>query len=196
MPTSGTSLLTAEELLRRASELVPVLKERAAHTEELRRIPDETVHDLLSSGLHRIAVPKRYGGLDVGYDLTLDVGAELARGCSAAAWCYSLWSAHAWMVGHWPLEAQEELFSEGPDVLCSSSLSPYGVQLEPVDGGYRMVRPLGVLQWVRFSYLADAWRTGVGRAPVGAGPPIRLQDHRHLVCFRPERHWKQGYCRR
>jgi len=94
MTNPCTSLLTAEELLRRASDMVPRLKERAAHTEHLRRLPDETVQDILSSGLHRIAVPKRYGGLDVGYPVMLEVGAALARGCAATAWCYSLWSAH------------------------------------------------------------------------------------------------------
>ena len=30
---------TREELLRRARDLVPVLRSRASHTEELRRIP-------------------------------------------------------------------------------------------------------------------------------------------------------------
>jgi 3-hydroxy-9,10-secoandrosta-1,3,5(10)-triene-9,17-dione monooxygenase len=118
--------------------MVPLLKERAAYTEHLRRLPDETVQDILSSGLHRIAVPKRYGGLDVGYQVMLAVGIELARGCAATAWCYSLWAAHAWLVGHWPLQAQEEFFANGPDVLCSSSLSPSGVQLEPATGGFRL----------------------------------------------------------
>ena len=43
--------MTREELRRRASELVPVLKEREARTEQLRQIPPETVQDLVSSGL-------------------------------------------------------------------------------------------------------------------------------------------------
>src|SRR3989442_12309775 len=51
-----------EELLRRASRLVPVLKERAARTEQLRQIPAETVKDLIASGLIRIGNPSHYGG--------------------------------------------------------------------------------------------------------------------------------------
>ena len=43
--------LTAEELLGRAADLVPILRSRAAHNEELRRVPDETVQDILSAGL-------------------------------------------------------------------------------------------------------------------------------------------------
>jgi len=131
-------VVASEELLRRASELVPVLKERAAHTEELRRIPDETVQDLLASGLHLIGVPKRFGGLDVDYSLMLEVGALLGSGCASTSWCYCIWAAHSWLVGFWPLEAQQEVFGNSPDVLCSSSLNPGKSTLEKTAGGYRL----------------------------------------------------------
>lgn len=131
--------LTPEELLRRASNMVPVLKERAARTEELRRVPDESVQDIFSSGLYRIGVPQRFGGIDVDYGLILEAGALLGSGCASTAWCYSLWSAHAWLVGHWPLEAQQDVFGNGPDVLCSSSLNPgRRCTLEKTAGGFRL----------------------------------------------------------
>ena len=94
-----TEVLTPDVLLRRASEIVPALRERAGYTEELRRIPDETVQDLLESGLYRIAVPQMFGGLDVDYALMLEIGALLAVGCPSTSWCYCIWSAHAWLVG-------------------------------------------------------------------------------------------------
>lgn len=118
--------------------MVPALKSRAARTEELRRIPDETVQDFISAGLNRIEVPKRFGGLDADYGLVFDVGVELARGCPSASWCYSVWAANAGMVGYWPLQAQEELYADGPDVLCSSSLTSGISKTEPVSGGYRL----------------------------------------------------------
>ena len=118
--------------------MVPVLKSRAAPTEELRRIPDETVQDILSSGLHRITVPKRFGGLDLDYGLDLEVAAELGRGCGSVSWCYSVWAANSCMLGHWPLRAQEEVFANGPDVLCSSSLNVGTSKTEPIVGGYRL----------------------------------------------------------
>ncbi len=104
----------------------------------MRRIPDRTVADLLSSGLARIGVPKRFGGLDVDYGLALDVAAELGRGCPSTAWCYCLWAAHAWLVGYWPLRAQEEVFGTSPDVLCSSSLDTGKSHTESIEGGYRL----------------------------------------------------------
>ena len=50
----------------------------------------------------------------------------------------SLWVAHSWLVGYWPAPAQEEVFGDGPDALCSSSLSPGKSTCAPVDGGYRL----------------------------------------------------------
>jgi len=129
---------TDAELLHRAADLVPVLKERADRTEELRRIPDETVSDVLATGLHRIGVPRKFGGLDVSYGLALDIAAELGRGCPSTSWCYGLWAAHAWLVGYWPLQAQLEVFGENPDTLLSSSLNPGKSTCEPVKGGYRL----------------------------------------------------------
>jgi len=129
---------TSDELLQRAANLVPTLKSRAALTEELRRIPEETIQDFLSSGLNRIEVPNRFGGLDVADGLVFKVGEELARGCASSSWCYSVWSANAYMVGFWPLQAQEELYADGPDVLFSSSLTPGTSTVEAMNGGYQL----------------------------------------------------------
>jgi 3-hydroxy-9,10-secoandrosta-1,3,5(10)-triene-9,17-dione monooxygenase len=41
------------------------------------------------------------------------------------------------MIGHWPLEAQEEYFADGPDVLSSSAFAPSG-RLQAVDGGFHL----------------------------------------------------------
>ena len=127
---------TEAELLHRAAALTPVLRRRADLAEELRRVPDETVGDVLATGLHRIGVPRKYGGLDVSYALALDVAAELGRGCPSTSWCYGLWAAHAWLVGYWPIQAQQEVFGENPDTLLSSSLNPGKSTCEPVQGGY------------------------------------------------------------
>ncbi|MBV9894848.1 MAG: acyl-CoA dehydrogenase family protein [Chloroflexi bacterium] len=128
-----------DALLRRAAELVPVLKERAVQTERLRRLPRETVDDLVASELMRLGVPERFGGLGPDYDRAYPIAAELARGCAAAAWCYSLWTVHAWMVGHMPERAQTEFFANGPDVLCSSSFATTStVKSEPCDSGLRL----------------------------------------------------------
>lgn len=151
-------------LLRRASELVPILRQRAAHTEQLRQIPPESVQDLKASGLIRIGNPERFGGQGIEYDAMFDVGCELGRGCGSTAWCYSLWTAHNWWIGHFPERAQEEFFASGPDTLYSSGLNPANGKAEPVDGGFRVSGRWG------FSSGCDA----ASWAMVAVGTPERL----------------------
>jgi 3-hydroxy-9,10-secoandrosta-1,3,5(10)-triene-9,17-dione monooxygenase len=128
-----------EALLQRAAHLVPVLRERATHTEQLRQIPPETVKDLVASGLLRIGNPERYGGfagadIDTGHE----VAWELGRGCGSAAWCASLWIVHNWWLGHFTEQAQDEFFVTGPDTLASTGLNPAHGRATPVSGGFRV----------------------------------------------------------
>lgn len=130
--------MTREDRQRRTAALLPVLQERATRTEQLRQMPPETVHDLMASGLIRIGNPQRYGGLGIEYDAAFDVAWELGRACGSTAWCYALWTVHNWWVGHFPVQAQEEFFANGPDVLASSALNPTRGTAEPVAGGFRV----------------------------------------------------------
>jgi 3-hydroxy-9,10-secoandrosta-1,3,5(10)-triene-9,17-dione monooxygenase len=132
------SSVAREELLRRAAALVPVFKERAARAEELRQVPPESVRDLLASELIRIGNPRCYGGHDVEVDTAFEVGFELGRGCGSTAWCYSLWTAHNWWLGHFPERCQEEFFATGPNTLFSSGLNPAGGRVETVSGGFKI----------------------------------------------------------
>ncbi len=68
---SAQAPISAEELLRRAQRLAPVLRERAARSEELRRVPDETIADYVDLGLIRSTQPVRYSGSEVGWDTSL-----------------------------------------------------------------------------------------------------------------------------
>ena len=131
-------LLTTAELLRRAADMIPTLKDRAVATENLRRIPDETVQELWTSELLRIGVPKLFGGLDVDYSTMFEAGALLGSACSSTSWCFCIWTAHSWLVGHWPAVTQQEVFGGGPDVLCSSSLNQGKSTLEKSRGGFRL----------------------------------------------------------
>jgi alkylation response protein AidB-like acyl-CoA dehydrogenase len=137
--TSTVVVPSRAELMARAQDLVPVLKQRALATEQLRRIPDETVRDLVDSQLIRLGVPDRFGGLGLDYDLAYEVAMELGRGCGSSAWCYSLWAVHAWMVGYLPEATQQDVFAaHGPDTLCASSFAARQVRAEPVAGGFRL----------------------------------------------------------
>jgi 3-hydroxy-9,10-secoandrosta-1,3,5(10)-triene-9,17-dione monooxygenase len=126
------------ELLGRATALVPVLRERARAAEQLRRVPDETLKDLIASELIRVGNPDRYGGLGHDLDLIYEIAFELGRGCGSTAWCYGLWATHNWWLGHFSERCQDEYFASGPDTLFSSGLNPLAGKAAPVDGGYRV----------------------------------------------------------
>ena len=159
----STMPVTREEMIQRASALVPKLRERAAQTEQLRRLPDETIADFVDPGLLRIGNPDRFGGLGLDVDTAYEVTLELGRGCGSAAWCYSVLNGHNWWIGHFPRQAQEEYFADSPDTFASSGVDPGRARVAVVPGGYRLSG-----RW-SFSSGCDAaqWVMVGGRTPVG-----------------------------
>ena len=131
-------MVNREELVRRAKELVPALRERASLTEKLRQIPQETLDDFRASGILRAAQPARFGGYDLDYPVVLDIAAELGRGCGSSAWCYGIWAAHNWVVGLFPEKAQEEYWADSSDVLSSTSIDPSRAHVTSVKNGYQI----------------------------------------------------------
>jgi 3-hydroxy-9,10-secoandrosta-1,3,5(10)-triene-9,17-dione monooxygenase len=126
------------ELSARAEALIPVLRERAARAEELRRLPDETIADLHRSGLFRILQPKRVGGSELPFRSIVELVAVVARGCGSTAWVLANLAAHEWLLGMWPKRAQDEVWGQSADSLIGSALIfPRGRAL-PVEGGYRL----------------------------------------------------------
>lgn len=129
--------LTSQEAIDRARSLIPVLAERAAKTEALRRLPDETFADLAASGLLRITQPKRFGGAELAPGDAFEVISLLSQGCGSTGWTYSLLAAHAWFLAMFPGQAQEDVWGADPDAVLSSSFSG-GRPPEIVPGGYHI----------------------------------------------------------
>src|SRR6188508_3108374 len=82
------------ELLARAEALVPVLRERAGRTEELRRLPDETIDDLHRTGLFRILQPRRVGGSELPFRAIVELVATIGGGDGSTAWVLANLAAH------------------------------------------------------------------------------------------------------
>jgi len=126
------------ELKSRAEALIPVLRERAARAEELRRLPDETIADLHRSGLFRVLQPKRVGGSELPFRALVELVAITARGCGSTAWVLANLAAHHWLFGMWPKQAQDEVWGPSPDSLIGSALIFPRGRAHRVDGGYRL----------------------------------------------------------
>ena len=58
------SVPTADELIDRARELAPKLRERALKAERDRNIPRESVEEYIDAGLIHALQPKRWGGYE------------------------------------------------------------------------------------------------------------------------------------
>lgn len=123
------------EAIERARALKPKLRERVAEAERLRRLPSENVADILESGLYGLMTPKRFGGSEVGPEAMIDVTIELASACPSTGWVHMLWTAHMWMLAQFPLQSQQELWSN-PNSLASSVVNTVG-DVVAVDGGFR-----------------------------------------------------------
>jgi alkylation response protein AidB-like acyl-CoA dehydrogenase len=124
--------------MERAERLVPTLASRARETEALRRIPDQTIRDLTAAGLFRILQPRRVGGAELPYEILVRVSSILARGCGSTSWVFGNLANHAFMLGLWPIQAQQDVWSDSADQLVGSALMFPPGRATRVDGGYRL----------------------------------------------------------
>jgi alkylation response protein AidB-like acyl-CoA dehydrogenase len=104
--------LTAENLLARAEELVPLLRERAAEVDAERRISDDTFRRLGDAGFFHILKPKKYGGLELSEHEHARVAMTLARGCASTAWVFSILSSDNMAIVAYPEEVQDEIWGQ------------------------------------------------------------------------------------
>jgi 3-hydroxy-9,10-secoandrosta-1,3,5(10)-triene-9,17-dione monooxygenase len=130
--------LTRDEALARARELAAGLVERRAETEALRRVPDATMEEFVSSGLMRLNQAKRWGGPELGTEAAVEVIAEVAKGDTSAGWVLGLIASHFWLICLFPPEVQEEMWGDDPNTMMSSSFAPSEGLCERVEGGYRI----------------------------------------------------------
>ena len=117
---SGTETPTSDKLISYARSMVPDLLERAQTCEENACISENTLEEFRRYGLIRVCMPKKYGGSEYGWDVLVQICAELAKGCASTAWVYAVFAEHANTAAGFPAEAQAELWEAGPDVfICS-----------------------------------------------------------------------------
>jgi 3-hydroxy-9,10-secoandrosta-1,3,5(10)-triene-9,17-dione monooxygenase len=124
-------------VLERAASIRPILERNAAQTDTLRRLPDENVHALKESGLSRLMVPRRLGGLQTDIRTYIEAMAEVGRGCGSTAWVASLVNVCAWLAALFPERAQRDVWGPDRDAWIAGSLAPNG-EAVAVDGGWRV----------------------------------------------------------
>jgi 3-hydroxy-9,10-secoandrosta-1,3,5(10)-triene-9,17-dione monooxygenase len=166
--TTPAVLGSYEAAIHRAKAIAPALRARATQTEQLRRLPTESVRELLASGLLGLLTPRRFGGSELNLESVIDTVETIAGACGSTGWVYMLWTAHMWLLALWPEAAQEEFWSN-PNSLASSVVNTTGTP-DRVEGGFR---------WTGRGFFSSGvdhcnWLTAALNVPRDNAPPERL----------------------
>lgn len=125
-----------DEAMRRAREIVPVLRERAQKAEDARMLIRENEQLLHETGLFRFHQPKAFGGMELDFVAVVDIPSEIARGCPSTAWNVGNLACHHWILGYYDRETQHEVWDANPDALIASSIALAAGRGRAVDGGF------------------------------------------------------------
>ena len=126
---------SVDDLIARARDLLPTIRQRAAQTEANRRVSKETGDAFAEAGFFRVLQPKRFGGYELPFGTHMKIAAEIGKGCASTAWVGSVIAVHSWIVGMFPPEAQEEVWGTNSAALIGTSFLPAGVKVERVANG-------------------------------------------------------------
>jgi 3-hydroxy-9,10-secoandrosta-1,3,5(10)-triene-9,17-dione monooxygenase len=129
--------LSVDELLSRANDLRPLLRERQTECEELGELPLDTHQRFLAAGFYRILQPRLFGGYEFALPDFIRVMIAVARGCSESAWVLALTSGHTVLAAQLAESTQREVFGTTGDFRAPGVGMPGGVGV-PADGGYRV----------------------------------------------------------
>ncbi|MDX2141849.1 MAG: acyl-CoA dehydrogenase family protein [Rhodospirillaceae bacterium] len=132
-----TGKLTYDQLMANAQALLPALTKRAGKTEEMRKLPKETMADLYEAGLLRIITPARYGGLEMDWPALPEAARIVARACPSTAWIVAVVGGHSGICGRFPKALQDEVFEKGPNQLFVTASAQTTGKIVKANGGVR-----------------------------------------------------------
>ncbi|GAA1936787.1 acyl-CoA dehydrogenase family protein [Kitasatospora viridis] len=134
--TDRTRPTSADEVLRRAGELVPVLRAASEQIERTRHLPPELVEELRDAGMFRMGVPVARGGPGLDSVQQTEAVEILARGDASAAWCAMIGMDTPLYAEFLPESVAREELSD-PDAVTAGLILPLG-RADRVPGGYRV----------------------------------------------------------
>lgn len=133
----GIATDTGRSLLARAEAIADRVAATAAASDQDRKLAPEAVEAMAEASLWRILTPRAYGGLESGLRAQVDTVMVMARASSSAGWVQMVLNAHACLVGSFPGECQDEVFSAGADTRIPGTLAAQGTASR-VSGGWRL----------------------------------------------------------
>jgi 3-hydroxy-9,10-secoandrosta-1,3,5(10)-triene-9,17-dione monooxygenase len=132
---------TPKELIERARRLQPQIRAEAAEAERRGFYSTELNALFCEAGFHRLLTPRKYGGYELDVASFYAIMVEIAVGDPATGWCLGLGASVAlYATSYFPAEAQDQIFSDGPDFIAPLVGKPEmpGGTASAVPGGYRV----------------------------------------------------------
>src|SRR5438046_10739180 len=99
-------------------------------------MPDVAIRDFHDAELFRIHQPKRVGGAELEFAAVVTFDALFARDCASTSWNWLNFAAHHMMLGMFPRELQDEIWTKSRDAMIASSFLFPSAHAKEVQGGY------------------------------------------------------------
>lgn len=132
-----------------------------------RHVPRDMIEQFKQVGIYRAATPQRFGGDALPPARFLETVEKISAADGSAGWVASFGSALVYLAAL-PVETQQELYADGPDVVFAGGLFP--VQpAERVDGGYRVS---GQWKFASGCKGADILGVGINGGAATGGKPL------------------------
>lgn len=133
----STRDVSPEDLIRRATDMRPMIGEQADETERNRRVSDHIIGEMRERDFFRILQPKRFGGLEYDSHTAISCSLEWSSADASIGWVGGLGIVHQWVLAQFPMLCQEEFWGDDPGAIGCGSYAPSG-ECVAVEGGYRV----------------------------------------------------------
>lgn len=137
----STPSCVAQTLANSQINIVPHLERLKALAPQAladRQLTVEAMDLLKQSGFMKALLPKRWDGLEATPQEFFAAQIAVAEQDMSTSWVAAVVAVHAYQVALMSEQAQEDVYSAGPNTLISSSYNPVGGKVEACEGGFML----------------------------------------------------------
>jgi len=135
--TTPNKMETLPSLVSAARDLAPIINQALPEYQNAQDLPENIIMAMKEAGLHKIYMPKRFGGYELDWGAHYWISREIAQTCGSCGWIAGLVFSHIWNLGKFPVNAQDMFFEHSPDAVLATA-SAGGGRLEKVASGMRL----------------------------------------------------------
>src|SRR5260370_21951647 len=115
---------TPVELIDRARSMAPEIRALAEETERNRNVFPHIIDKIRDAELLRTCRPKEFGGFEYDGEVALKIALTISAACASTAWAVNGAVSNGRSFGHFPIEAQRQIWGGDADPFTRPSLPP------------------------------------------------------------------------